>query len=81
MEVYPNPFRSAVTIDFELIIPGFVQLSIYDLLGREVAKLAGGTRNTGNHRTTFDGSGLAPGIYFVVVEVDGLRTKHTLIRH
>ena len=81
VEVYPNPFRSAVTIDFELIIPGFVQLSIYDLLGREVAKLAAGTRNTGNHRTTFDGSGLAPGIYFVVVEVDGLRTKHTLIRH
>ena len=81
VQVYPNPFRSAVTIDFELKIPGFVQLSIYDLLGREVAKLAAGTRNTGNHLTTFDGSGLVPGIYFIVVEVDGLRTKHTLIRH
>ena len=81
IQVYPNPFRSAVTIDFELKIPGFVQLSIYDLLGREVAKLAAGTRNTGNHLTTFDGSGLVPGIYFIVVEVDGLRTKHTLIRH
>ena len=81
VQVYPNPFRSAVTIDFELKIPGFVQLSIYDLLGREVAKLAASTRNTGNHLTTFDGSGLVPGIYFIVVEVDGLRTKHTLIRH
>ena len=81
VQVYPNPFRSAVTIDFELKIPGFVQLSIYDLLGREVAKLAASTRNTGNHFTTFDGSGLVPGIYFIVVEVDGLRTKHTLIRH
>ena len=81
VQVYPNPFRSAVTIDFELKIPGFVQLSIYDLLGREVAKLAAGTRNTGNHVTTFDGSGLVPGIYFIVVEVDGLRTKHTMIRH
>ncbi|MDE2825772.1 MAG: T9SS type A sorting domain-containing protein [Bacteroidota bacterium] len=81
VQVYPNPFRSAVTIDFELKIPGLVQLSIYDLLGREVAKLAAGTRNTGNQLTTFDGSGLVPGIYFIVVEVDGLRTKHTLIRH
>ena len=81
VQVYPNPFRSAVTIDFELIIPGFVQLSIYDLLGREVASLAAGTRSTGNHLTTFDGSGLVPGIYFIVVEVDGLRTKHTLVRH
>jgi len=81
VQVYPNPFRSAVTIDFELKIPGFVQLSIYDLLGREVAKLAASTRNTGNHLTTFDGSGLVPGIYFIVVEVDGLRTKHTLIRN
>ncbi|MXX59192.1 MAG: T9SS type A sorting domain-containing protein [Rhodothermaceae bacterium] len=81
IQVYPNPFRSAVTIDFELKTPGFVQLSIYDLLGREVAKLAASTRNTGNHLTTFDGSGLVPGIYFIVIEVDGLRTKHTLIRH
>ena len=81
VQAYPNPFRSAVTIDFELRIPGFVQLSIYDLLGREVAKLAAGTKNTGSHLTTFDGSGLVPGIYFIVVEVDGLRTKHTLIRH
>ena len=81
VQAYPNPFRSAVTIDFELRIPGFVQLSIYDLLGREVAKLAAGTKNTGSHITTFDGSGLVPGIYFIVVEVDGLRTKHTLIRH
>ncbi|MYI84189.1 MAG: T9SS type A sorting domain-containing protein [Rhodothermaceae bacterium] len=81
VQAYPNPFRSAVTIDFELNTPSFVQLSIYDLLGREVALLASGARNTGNHLTTFDGSGLAPGIYFIVVEVDGLRTKHTLIRH
>lgn len=81
VQVYPNPFRSAVAIDFELNIPGFVQLSIYDLLGREVAKLAAGTKNTGNHLTTFDGSGLVPGIYFIVIDVDGLRTKHSLIRH
>ncbi len=81
VQVYPNPFRYAVTIDFELETPGFVQLSIYDLLGREVAKLANGTRNTGNHLTTFDGSGLVSGVYFVVVDVDGLRMKHTLIKH
>jgi poly(beta-D-mannuronate) lyase len=81
VQVYPNPFRSAVTIDFELETPGFVQLSVYDLLGREVAKLADGTRNTGKHLITFDGSGLVPGIYFIVVEVDGLRTEHSLIRH
>ena len=81
VQVYPNPFRSAVTIEFELETPGSVQLIIYDLLGREVVKLFDGTMNSGNHLTTYDGSGLVPGIYFIMVEADGLRTKHTLIRH
>ncbi|MCY4673489.1 MAG: T9SS type A sorting domain-containing protein [Bacteroidetes bacterium] len=81
VQVYPNPFRSTVTIDFKLATPGFVQLSVYDLLGREVATLAEGTRNPGNYLATFDGSRLVPGIYFIVVEADGLRMKHTLIKH
>ena len=81
VQVYPNPFRSTVTVDFKLETPGFVQLSVYDLLGREVATLADGTRNPGNYLTTFDGSGLVPGIYFIVVEADDLRMKHTLIKH
>ncbi len=81
VQVYPNPFRSTVTIDFKLVTPGFVQLSVYDLLGREVATMADGTRNPGNYLATFDGSRLVPGIYFIVVEAGGLRMKHTLIKH
>ncbi len=78
---YPNPFRSAVSIDFTLEQPGHVQLSIYDLLGREIATLMDGSRSRGDHSALFDGSGLAPGIYFVVIEADGNPMKQTLIKH
>jgi hypothetical protein len=34
------------------------------MLGQEVAKLADGSMTTGMHQVTFDGSGMASGIYF-----------------
>lgn len=81
VEGYPNPFRSMVSINFTLEQPGHVQLSIFDLLGREIAILADGPRNFGDHSVLFDGSGIAPGVYFVVIEADGNPMKHTLIKH
>lgn len=78
---YPNPFRSVISIDFTLEQPSHVQLSIYDLLGREIATLMDGPRSLGDHSVLFDGAGLAPGVYFVVIEVDGPPMKQTLIKH
>ena len=78
---YPNPFRSMVSIDFTLEQPSHVQLSIYDLLGREIATLMDGPRSLGDHSALFDGSGLAPGVYFVVIKADGNPMKQTLIKH
>ncbi len=78
---YPNPFRSMVSVDFTLEQPRHVQLSIYDLLGREIVTLMDGPRSLGDHSVLFDGSGLAPGVYFVVIEVDGNPMKQTLVKH
>ncbi len=36
---YPNPFNPSTTIHFELPEPSYVSLSVYDILGKEVAKL------------------------------------------
>jgi hypothetical protein len=41
-----------------------VKLSVYDLLGREVAVLADEKKTPGNYTVSFDGSGLPGGIYF-----------------
>lgn len=73
---YPNPFNPTTTISFYLPAvpaqPGysgfsavsFASLTVYDLLGREVATLVDGVREAGRHTATFDASTLASGVYF-----------------
>jgi len=62
---YPNPFNPSTNISYQLPEAARVTLKIYDMLGREVAKLVDGEMETGKYSVTFNGSGLSSGIYFV----------------
>ncbi len=59
----PNPFTSSTTIEFALSAPAEVSLSVFDVTGREVARLADGSMETGTHRIAWDANGLASGVY------------------
>jgi hypothetical protein len=61
---YPNPFNPDTKIHYELKSHGQVRLSVYDLMGREVAVLVEGIQNAGSYTVTFSGAGLHSGIYF-----------------
>ena len=76
---YPNPFNPATEVRFSVpqngtgsrppladgdIGEGFVSLKVYDVLGREVATLADQQMKPGRYERTFDGTGLATGVYF-----------------
>ncbi|MGD0591292.1 MAG: BACON domain-containing carbohydrate-binding protein [Bacteroidota bacterium] len=61
---YPNPFNPSTVIRYQLPAASFVKLVVYDIMGREVAILAEGMKNTGYYTSTFDGSRFASGIYF-----------------
>ncbi len=61
---YPNPFNPSTKIEFQIPSSAFVELKVFDLLGREVATLANEEMQPGNYETTFDGEGLASGVYF-----------------
>jgi len=60
---YPNPFNPRTGVGFQ--VPGVsdVRLSVYDLLGREVAVLVNERKASGSYEVSFDGSGLASGVY------------------
>ncbi|KUO60103.1 hypothetical protein APF79_10215 [bacterium BRH_c32] len=62
---YPNPFNPQTTISFQLSEDGFVQLKIFDMLGREIAILVNEFKSSGYYEVNFDGSNLSSGIYFV----------------
>jgi photosystem II stability/assembly factor-like uncharacterized protein len=60
---YPNPFNPSTVITYVLPDPAEVRLSVYDMLGREVATLVEGLQGRGVHKETLDASGLASGPY------------------
>jgi CubicO group peptidase (beta-lactamase class C family) len=61
---YPNPFNPSTTIEFILPKSEFVELKVYNILGKKVATLVSNKLNSGNHSYTFDGRNLASGIYY-----------------
>ncbi|MBT4484622.1 MAG: T9SS type A sorting domain-containing protein [Candidatus Latescibacteria bacterium] len=65
---YPNPFNPATTIPFSLNKAGFINLTIYNLLGQKVRTLVHGHYSSGLHNITWDGlddngMGVGAGIY------------------
>ena len=61
---YPNPFNPVTTIEYTLPRSGEVSLIIYNILGKEVARLVDGEMTAGNHTANWDASNFASGIYF-----------------
>ena len=52
---YPNPFNPVTTLRYDLPHRAKVTLSIYDILGREVARLVQGDQAAGYHQVIWDG--------------------------
>jgi hypothetical protein len=57
----------------------FVNLAVYDVSGRKVTELINGWRDAGVHEVTFDGSGLASGIYIYRLEAGDFRAQGKLV--
>ncbi len=71
LQNYPNPFNPSTTIAFDLPRRANVRLTVYDLLGREVERIADRTFDAGRQTVLFDGRNLASGAYFYRLEVEG----------
>lgn len=77
---YPNPFNPATTIRYRLNSSGPVRIAVYSVTGQEVTVLKNGTEAAGNHSVTFNGTGLASGVYFYTITVDGFtQTKKMML--
>ena len=68
---YPNPFNPATKIDYSLPKDGKVSLTIYDAMGKEVARLVNNTQTAGYYSVDFNASNYASGIYYYRLEVSG----------
>ena len=55
MESYPNPFNPTATIRFGLPEAGYIQLTVYDIMGREIVRLVENYMEAGYQRVTWNG--------------------------
>ena len=72
LQNYPNPFNPKTRVRFSVSTGGRegqvqsvseVKLVVYDILGREVAVLVNERKSAGTYEVSFDGKGLASGVY------------------
>ena len=76
---YPNPFNPETNLRFSIPEPGNVSLVLYDVQGKEVARLVEGWRSAGLHEVTLDGSDLSSGIYFALLTAGSFQETSKLL--
>ncbi len=62
---YPNPFNSQIKIEFDVPHTSQVELSIYDLSGRQLSTLDQGVVTAGNHLISWFEDDFVSGVYFI----------------
>jgi len=89
---YPNPFNPSTTISFSLPQSGIVKLTVYNILGEQVAELVNGFKEAGVHTINFSAKGgsafggnanaLQSGLYIYRIEANGFvqSRKMTLVK-
>jgi len=77
---YPNPFNPSTKINFSIPKQGLVTLRVFDVTGREVAKLINEIKEAGYHTVDFNASTFASGAYFYRIESqDFVDTKRMVL--
>ena len=77
---FPNPFNPLTSIKYTVPRPGRVRLSVFNLLGQEVAVVLDAEQAEGVHTVEFDKADLPSGIYFYRLQGPGFfETKKMII--
>lgn len=80
LEVYPNPFVDFTTINYVLPKSEFIEIAIFDQLGRKIETLVQANREPGEYKTVWQTKTLSPGIYHLKLKTgDEILTRQLVI--
>jgi PKD repeat protein len=68
--VYPNPFKSNVTIEFNLVNTTYTEIFVSDLIGNNIAQINSKVLPTGNSKFIWDGASISNGIYLLNIKTE-----------
>jgi len=82
--VMPNPFAGKTIITYTLPSASHVEITVYDIGGRQVNKLISGKRQAGTHTIYWSGTDaigrkIASGIYFMEITTEQNHAQHKLV--
>ncbi len=69
---FPNPFNPTTVISYELKVKSFVTMSVFDLLGNEVASLVNKQLSAGSYEAEWDAGNFPSGVYYCRLRVDNM---------
>ena len=70
LSAYPNPFNPVTTLSFAIPNEGILQLSIYNVSGQLMAKLAHEYRTSGNVEYIWDAGNHPSGVYLARLNIN-----------
>ena len=77
---YPNPFNPVTNIEFEISQTSDVNLTIYDVNGKELEVLVSSKLNAGTYKAAWDASKYSSGIYLYTIKSENfLETKKMIL--
>lgn len=76
---YPNPFNPSTQIRFSLPSSHVTRLTVYDILGREIAVLVDGVMPAGSQSVTFDATNITSGVYLYKLEAGGMTQVRRMV--
>ncbi|MDR3666116.1 MAG: T9SS type A sorting domain-containing protein, partial [Ignavibacteriaceae bacterium] len=65
---YPNPFNPSTIIRYSIPQDGYVKLSVYNILGKEVSTLVNNWQRSGSYSVMFNARNLSSSVYFYKLE-------------
>jgi len=79
LNIYPNPSRERVEIEYQIERPQEVEIIIFNILGQQVAELVREKRPTGIHRVVWDEQEAASGVYYCLLKTDDGRKTRKIV--
>ena len=81
---YPNPFNPVTILRYDLPEDGFVNITIYDMLGNVINQLVNEVQNSGYKSIQWDatntqGQSVSAGVYFYTIEAGDFRQTKKMI--
>ena len=81
---YPNPFNPITTISYTIPINGFVNISVYDIVGRRIKSLVNNFQYYGSKSVIWDGTNstgkpVAGGMYFYLIQIENFKDTKKML--